>query len=210
MMPKHMGRKDYIGDIADSICALAVREGGGSDLGTNRAKGLTVFALRGFWEFKPRIATGVYGSGMYEARLHISHNGKHLLWNLGLRCPITQRIAKCASLGLRGSMSMEFAGKDTLLLADPPPWAEANFMNYRMSDVKTSKRASEPHTISALGRSAKLQSMYFAAFHEDAHLEERNSTTQRRVDLHEDRPAAFSVDFMVDTWNRVVSDYNGS
>ena len=59
-------------------------------------------------------------------------------------------------------------------------------------------------------RSAKLQSIYFAAIHGDVHLEERNSTTHRRVDLHEDRPTAFSVDFAVDTWNRMVFDYNES
>ena len=39
-MPKHRGRKDYLGDIADSIGASAVREGDGSDLKTNRAKEL--------------------------------------------------------------------------------------------------------------------------------------------------------------------------
>ena len=79
-----------------------------------------------------------------------------------------------------------------------------------MSDVETSKRGSEPHTISMFGRDAKLQPRYFASIHGDDHLEGRNSTTQRLVNLHEDRPAAFSVDFMVDTWNRMVADYNGS
>ena len=76
--------------------------------------------VEGFGGFKPPIATGVYGSDLYEELLHISHNGKHQLWNLGLRCPIAQRIAKCASLGLRGSTSMKFVGKETLWLADPP------------------------------------------------------------------------------------------
>ena len=107
-------------NVDDSIGALADREGDGLDTKTNRVKDLTVFALRGFGEFKPRIATGLYGNDLYEALLRIAHNGEHQLWNFGLRCPIAQRISKCASLGLRGSMSMEFADKDTLLLADSP------------------------------------------------------------------------------------------
>ena len=53
-----------------------------------------------FGEFKHRIATGVYGNDLYEALLHIAHNGKRQLWNLGLRRPVAQRIAKCAGLGL--------------------------------------------------------------------------------------------------------------
>ena len=72
-------------------------------------------ALRGFGEFKPRIDTGVYGTDLYEALLHVAHSGKRQLWNLRLRSPIAQRVAKCASLGLRGSMSMEFVEEETLL-----------------------------------------------------------------------------------------------
>ena len=101
MMPKHRGQKDYIENISDSIGALADRDGDGTDLETNRAKELTVFALRGFGGFKPRIAAGVYGSDLYEDLLNISHNAKHQLCNLGIRFPVTQLIAKCASLGLR-------------------------------------------------------------------------------------------------------------
>ena len=97
-MPKHRGQKDYLGNIADSNGALADGEGTGADIKTNRARELTVFALRAFVEFKPRIATSVYCTDLYEALLHIAHNGKHQLWNLSIRCPITQRIAKCASL----------------------------------------------------------------------------------------------------------------
>ena len=107
---------------------------------------------------------------------------------------------------------MEFVGKDTLLLADPPHphWEDANFANYRMHDVKTSKRGSELHTVSMFERSAELQSMYFAAIHGDAHLEERNSTSQRLANVHGDRPTAFSVDFKVYTWDRMIADYNES
>ena len=102
-MPKNRGQEDYLGGISDSIGALADRDGSdGADLKTNRANELTVFALRGFGEAKPSIATGIYGSDIYEALLHISHNGKHQLRNLGMRCPIAQRIAKCASLGWWG------------------------------------------------------------------------------------------------------------
>ena len=60
------------------------------------------------------------------------------------------------------------------------------------------------------GRSAKLQSMYFAATHGDVHLKQRNSTIRRLVNLHEGRPTAFSVDFVADTWNHMVADYNES
>ena len=75
-------------------------------------------------------------------------------------------------------------GKGYSVISGFPPWAEANVTNYRTSDVKTSKRGPEPHTISMFERSAKLQSRYFAAIRGDAHLEERNSTTQRLVNLH--------------------------
>ena len=44
----------------------------------------------------------------------------------------------------------------------------------------------------------------------DAHLEERGNAILRLVNLHEDQPAAFSVDFVVGTWKRMVSDYNES
>ena len=83
-------------------------------------------------------------------------------------------------------------------------------MNYRTYDVKTAKRSAEPHIISTFERSAKLQSRYFAAINGDTHLEERNNTIHRLVNLHEDHPAALSVDFAVDTWGRMVEDYNES
>ena len=107
-------------------------------------------------------------------------------------------------------MSMEFADQETLLLADFSPSGEATFMNYRMSDVETSKRGDEPHPISMFGRTSELQAKYFAATHGDAHLEERLSTIRRLVNLHEDHPDVFSVDFTVDDWGRMISDYNES
>ena len=161
---KKRGGRDFLENTADSIGASADHDGDGSGAKSNRVKELTVFGLRGFGEFKPRVATGLYGGDLYEPLLHIAHNGTHRLWNLGLRFPIAQRIAKCASLGFRGSMSMgTVGGGDILLLADFPPWGEANFTNYRMSDVKTAKWGAEPHTVAMCVRSAKLRSRYFAA-----------------------------------------------
>ena len=89
-----------------------------------------------------------------------------------------------------------------------PPWGEENFAHYRTSDVETTKRSAEPHTIFMPERSAELQSRYFAAIRGDAHLNERNNATHRLVNLHYGRPASFSVDFIVDSWRRMVSDYN--
>ena len=83
-------------------------------------------------------------------------------------------------------------------------------MKYRTSGAKTSKRGAEHHTISTLGRSAELQSRYFAAIHGGPHLEERKTITHRLVNLHDGRTDDFSVDFMVDTRNRMVADYNES
>ena len=63
--------------------------------------GLTLFALLGLCEFKPRIEACVYGNDLYESMLHIAHNGTHQLRILGLRFDIAQLIAKFASLGAR-------------------------------------------------------------------------------------------------------------
>ena len=64
--------------------------------------------------------------------------------------------------------------------------------------------------IATFGRPAKLQSIYFAATHDDSHLKESNNSAHCLVNLHECHPAAFSFDFVVDSWNRMVSDYNES
>ena len=91
----------------------------------------------------------------------------------------------------------------------PPHGGGANFANYRTSDLEVTQRSADiiPFPCSVI---RKLQSMYVASTHGDAHLKERNNTTHRPVNLHEGRPAAFSVCFMVDTWNCMVSDYNES
>ena len=60
------------------------------------------------------------------------------------------------------------------------------------------------------GRTSKLQSKYFAETHGDAHLKERISTARRLVNLQEGLSDAFPVDLMVDTWRRMIPDYNES
>lgn len=70
-MANKRGRRDYLGNIANSDGRNAGREGDGHDVKSERAGELTAFALRGFGGFGPRIATGVYGAGLYEALLHI-------------------------------------------------------------------------------------------------------------------------------------------
>ena len=99
-------------------------------------------------------------------------------------------------------------GKGYSVTCGIPAWEEANSANYRTSDVRQSKRGDGPHTVATFGRSSKLQSRYPPATHGGAHLKERNMAARRLVDLREGRTAAFSVDFMVGTWGRTVSDYN--
>ena len=106
----------------------------------------------------PHVATGVYGNGARGSLLRIAHIGEHQLWNQGVRFPITQGIGKCASFGLFGVYVDGIRGKGYSVSSVFLPWVEENFANYRLSDVKTSKRGSEPHTISMSERSAKLQS----------------------------------------------------
>ena len=62
---KKRGDLDYLGNIADSIGALAARDGDSLGAKSSRVRELAAPALRGFGEFKPRIATGVYGNGLY-------------------------------------------------------------------------------------------------------------------------------------------------
>ena len=200
-------RKSGWGSVAD---ALAARDGfkeGETDIAHTRLLERTLFALRGFGCFDITWGIGSYGKNFAELIRRIGTDNTEDMRVHHVKCKVANRIAYGFSNLKFGSKKLGFEDEKNLILGDFCHVPNAELELHFLVDGKMEKRPEEPKTVENFGKCVENQTNLRCLFFGEQYRDERELALQNLLELNDDAPELFSLDFLVVTWETFMYDY---
>ena len=206
-------RKSGWESVSDALNARGnARDGikeGESDTTYPRLLERTLFALRGFGCFDVTWGIGSYGENFTELIRRIGSDNTEDLRIRQAKCKITNRIAVGMSTLKMGSKKLGFEDEKNLLLGDFHQVSNAEIEDHFLNDVKAEKRPAQPTSVEAFRRCAENQTSLWRLLFGEQYRAGRELCLSNLLELREDAPELFSLEFLIVTWEAFIYDYLG-
>ena len=193
--------------IADALSANHVLKEGEKEATSTRLLERTLFAMRGFGQFKIDWGVGCYGTGFTECIRAIATDHAEDLRLHNIRCKITNRIAHGISNLKCGSKKAGTEDEKNILLGDFAPVPTSVLEDFVLTDTKAEPRPKQPQDVEMFRRCVENQTNVWCLFFGQEYRAEREECMASLIGLHEDVPELFSVQFIVATWEAFTYDY---
>ena len=194
--------------VADAIAlAITNREGKDLEKTSEQMKSFVVEAMRGFGLYRYSMGIGSFGKELIRAAKRESHVKKHDMYRAGWRFPLTWRHCKALETLKLGSHDYRKEGEETLILSDFHPVFQEMFDNAVIIGAKLGNRNKHPVSLSAFVSCVEQQALFTQGFYGVEHGLDRDEALKFFVDMRKTSPDIFSIEFLVDVWERFNADY---
>ena len=165
----------------------------------------TIEALRGFGEYRISFSSGVDGAQLVGTIQRIAISQRRDLYRYGFRFCLAESMCKAIASENFGSYAHTFEKGDCLLLGDCRSQARDQLEVRIPSNVKTVRKP--PVTISEFQEMANQKTLLIEAVYGTEIGRDRRRAADFFVNLHRDSPGTYTVEFIVDIWERMSVDY---
>lgn len=142
----------------------------------------------------------LYGLELQKPMRRQANNLEQTPWGLEIRVTYNNRIATGMALVRRGSEEVGSGDKDPIFLNGCFPLGSGSYARFRRSGAKIEERVRHPMDLHMFAKTAKQQSMLYAAAYGEERLLDRLSVIGRPSEIRDGRPEFFTRGFLIGTW----------
>ena len=198
-------------NVTDAL-SNALSEGFGAmdgdrDLEAKRMTNDSIYILRGFGLFEVGLGAGITGETLTATLRRSSNNDKETFRDAHIKCPINNRICQAASSLRFGAKKLAGEGEQASLLSDFGSVASTTLEDWAPPDEKLELRLTPPATLRAFTEAATNQINFPGLIYGKEHKNERFPSLKFLIEIHEDAPGLFSVDFVNRVWGQLDFDF---
>ena len=122
--------------------------------------------------------------------------------------PIPNRIATGMSLISWGAEDGQTGSNDAIMMGDCYPMDSKSSDRFRVSGEKIEEPGRLPTPVHMFAKMARKQAMLYAAVYGQDHLNERLDAIERLIGVHDECPEFSASQFLSETWDRMVYQYD--
>ena len=198
-------------NVSDAL-TNAISEGLGAreedkDLESKRMLSDSIYILRGFGLFEVGLGAGVTGKTLTATLRRSSNNDKEVFRDAYIKCPINNRICQAAATLRFGAKKLTVDDEQAALLSDFGSVSSTVLEDWTLTDEKLERRLTSPNTLHAFSKAVTNQINFFGLIFGNEHRNERFAALKFLIEIHEDTPELFSVDFLNHVWEQLNFDF---
>ena len=193
--------------IADALSATQITKDGEKEPSASKLLERTVFAMRGFGQWHIEWGVGCYGASFTEFIRNIASDHVEDLRLFNVKCRITNRIAIGMSQLKIGSKILGQEDEKNLLLGDFMPVSNSVLEDHMLTDTKAESKPGQPKSMEMFRRCVENQINIWCLLFGAEYREEREECLYALLDLHDEVPELFTLNFLITTWEAFSYDY---
>ena len=184
-----------------------VDRGDDKDLDTKRLLSHTLYILRGFGMFQVELGADQSAKALVNTLRSAPNNDKEISRDAHLKCPINNRVCQASATLKFGTKRMGIEDDATCMHSDFASAPTTVLEDCFLEDDKMERRLTAPTTIHGFAKAVTDQINYFGPVYGERHREERIKALLFLLEIHEDTPELFTVEFISSAWEQMNYDF---